>query len=226
LFWGDGGTSGAGFSDIVSGGNGVDTMSYYDNGSRTTGVTVDLALGTGGGAGESDSLSGIENVEGSISADVLGGDGNDNVLTGLGGTDSLTGAGGNDTLDGGDGNDVLSGGSGADRFQFGLPEVLNGSPNPVTETITDASAADGDTFVFAFALTGYRLADGSTLDDTDVILAGSLLGGGQASVVLNGFDIVFDTDGNGVADLVIDNTAANPFATLTYNATGNLFVLA
>jgi Ca2+-binding RTX toxin-like protein len=227
LFWGDGGTSGAGFSDIINGGNGIDTMSYYDNASRTAGVTVDLSLGTGGNvaSGESDSLTNIENVEGSIAADIIGGDGNDNLLTGLAGNDSLNGAGGNDTLDGGDGNDTLSGGVGADQFRFGMPETLNGSPSPVTETIVDASAADGDKFVFTFALTGYRLADGSTLDDGDTIQAGSLLGGGQASIVLQGFDVIVDTDGNGVADLVLDNTAANPFATLRFNVAGSWFVL-
>jgi Ca2+-binding RTX toxin-like protein len=418
LFWGDGNSAFLPdgtpvqevFSDIISGGDGIDTMSYFDNNARTSGVLVILASGTGGDnvAGESDSLSGIENVEGSMFADEISGDANANVLTGLNGNDLLQGGEGNDTLDGGEGNDtisgdagsdtliggagidtlvhadavtvnlatgtvttmggleaagvvdtisgienvtltpvspnpggitgdsnnnalngamfidgaggddtiggtgfngagqgdllnggtgndtvlgfdgedtlngdegddtlhggagedrlyggigndvlnagpgnsvgtgedelygdggndlliasgdgcVLTGGTGADRFQFGPPTVLNATP-VVTQVVMDASAAEGDSFEFSFSLAGYFLADGSTLDDGDTILTGAvLLGGGQASVMLIGFDVILDTDGNGVADLVLDNMAANPFATLTYNAANGAFSLA
>ena len=76
---------------------GRDSIVLY---SATSGVTVNLALGTasGGGLGN-DTLSGIEAVEGSSFADTIsGGDGGD-VLAGWGGDDVIDGGGGNDRAD-------------------------------------------------------------------------------------------------------------------------------
>ncbi|MFN4140372.1 CAP domain-containing protein [Aestuariivirga sp.] len=101
----------------LSGGSGIDTVSYEKAGS---GVTVTLAStsaqSTGGGG--SDTLSGFENLTGSIHADRLTGSSGNNVLHGLGGNDTLSGGYGNDVLIGGAGADRLIGGSGGDRFVF------------------------------------------------------------------------------------------------------------
>jgi Ca2+-binding RTX toxin-like protein len=96
-------------ADTLDGGAGVDTASYSDS---TRGVDVNLSAGPAGGfANDGDTLSGIENVEGSELHDVLqGGEG--------GGANVLDGRGGADTLIGQGGRDVLTGGSGADTFLY------------------------------------------------------------------------------------------------------------
>ncbi|MEO7691517.1 MAG: calcium-binding protein, partial [Sphingomonas sp.] len=91
------------------GGAGNDTANYTD---ATGGVTVSLALAgvqaTGWG---NDTLSGIENLSGSLFNDTLTGDAVANILS--------SGAG-DDILNGGAGADILLGGSGADKFVFDL----------------------------------------------------------------------------------------------------------
>ena len=79
------------------GGNGNDFAYYY---SSTASVTVNLTTGTASdGLGGTDTLSFIENVQGSNTAgDNLTGNTGVNVLYGYGGADILTGGGGNDLL--------------------------------------------------------------------------------------------------------------------------------
>lgn len=69
-------------------------------------VTVNLALGTATGADGSDTLTGIEDVQGGSYADTLTGNTGSNSLYGGKDNDSLTGGAGNDSLYGGKGNDV------------------------------------------------------------------------------------------------------------------------
>ncbi|MGA2497174.1 MAG: calcium-binding protein [Tepidisphaeraceae bacterium] len=96
----DGGTG----NDTIVGGTGNDTVTYAD---RTKPVTVDLSKGTGGEAGEHDSISGVENIIGGSGDDSLTGDSNDNIIWGGAGNDTITGNAGHDTLYGGDGNDIF-----------------------------------------------------------------------------------------------------------------------
>ena len=95
--------------DTLIGGSGIDTVSYGD---ATVGVTVSLSLpgvqATGSG---NDTISGIENLTGSLFND---------TLTGDSGANMLYGGDGDDILNGGVGNDVLFGGNGADTFRFDL----------------------------------------------------------------------------------------------------------
>ena len=121
FFGGDGADTltGAGGNDRLDGGTGDDTI---DGGSgedlltatsATGSVTVDLTAGTGGGAGEHDVLTGLEDV--TASGTLIGDDG-PNFLTGGGGDDVISGNGGDDTLVGEAGSDTLDGGAGADRL--------------------------------------------------------------------------------------------------------------
>jgi Ca2+-binding RTX toxin-like protein len=84
-------------NDLLTGGNGNDFAYYY---TVTGAVTVNLATGTASdGEGGTDTLSQIENVQGSNTAgDNLTGNTGVNVLYGYGGADILTGGGGNDLL--------------------------------------------------------------------------------------------------------------------------------
>ncbi|MBB4766161.1 calcium-binding protein [Amorphoplanes digitatis] len=97
-------------ADRVSGGGGVDYVTYQG---RSKAITADLdgATGDDGEAGEHDTL--LADLEG-----VEGGNGNDR-LTGHSGHDSLAGGPGNDTLRGLGGNDYLTGHQGQDRLEGG-----------------------------------------------------------------------------------------------------------
>ena len=105
---------GGGGGDALDGGDGTDTASYAGS---SSGVTINLATGTGaGGDAVGDTLTSIENLTGSALADALAGDGGNNILLGLDGNDTLGGGDGVDRLEGGDGNDSLFGGAGADEL--------------------------------------------------------------------------------------------------------------
>ena len=103
--------------DTVSGGAGEDAIDYSD---RTQPVTVTLgAPGTGGAAGEKDSIaSDVEDVTGGSGNDTITGSGGDNYLAAGAGNDTVSGGGGADDIDGGDGSDALDGGGGEDTADF------------------------------------------------------------------------------------------------------------
>ena len=111
---------GLGGNDVICGGAGADTASFSGS---TALVVADLALGTASGQG-SDTLIGIENLEGSAYADKLKGDAGDNRFTGLGGADAISGFGGADWMDGGAANDKLYGYAGRDTLIGGLGNDL------------------------------------------------------------------------------------------------------
>ncbi|MDB5552187.1 MAG: hypothetical protein JWL86_2171 [Rhizobium sp.] len=123
---------GGGDGDFLFGEEGFDTVGY-----RNSNAGVRIVLGTQsngqdsvaeGGHAEGDTISLVENVEGSRFADdlagnalvntLIGGDGN-NQLAGINGNDRLIGGAGNDTLLGGNDNDILLGGEGNDRIEGG-----------------------------------------------------------------------------------------------------------
>jgi Ca2+-binding RTX toxin-like protein len=130
--FGDDTLTGAAGNDTLIGGPGQDWASFPGNppGLATgscgvgiaVGVLVVLADGVAYGDGD-DTLTGIENVQGSNLSDCLLGDSAQNtlwgglspdLLSGGGGNDYLYGSEHNDTLQGGPGNDLLNGGSGTD----------------------------------------------------------------------------------------------------------------
>jgi Ca2+-binding RTX toxin-like protein len=118
LYGGDGNdimAGGAG-GDIMNGGNNTDTVTY--SGAREgVWMALDGAFAARGEAA-GDSISGVEIVEGSAFADLLGGDAGANTLIGGGGNDKLLGRAGADILAGGAGADELYGGTGNDRIDF------------------------------------------------------------------------------------------------------------
>jgi Ca2+-binding RTX toxin-like protein len=90
---------------------GIDTLSYdtYQPGADQVGVQVDLTGTlpfTGDAAG--DTISGIENLIGSMGADTLVGDANSNIIYGGDGDDTIIGGGANDDMEGGVGWDMVS----------------------------------------------------------------------------------------------------------------------
>jgi len=94
-------------NDTLAGGAGTDTANYATASAAVkvnlTILTVQSTLGAG-----SDTLTGIENLNGTGFDDQFTGDGANNVLTGNAGSDLLVGGLGNDTLNGGAGIDTSS----------------------------------------------------------------------------------------------------------------------
>ena len=106
-------------SDTMVGGEGIDTVAYDIQFSGGPTATINANLATGkvlkfqnGSLVATDTLSGIEVLNGGVNNDTLMGSKN---------ADSLHGNAGNDTINGGAGNDLLTGEGGDDRFnQFDL----------------------------------------------------------------------------------------------------------
>lgn len=117
----DGDEAGKIYADVLLGGSGSDTVSYFD---RTAGVTADAdgASGDDGQAGEHDSVGAdVESIIGGRGNDRLTANNADGQLQGYAGDDVLHGGGGNDLVEGGEGRDQLYGDAGDDLL-FGWEE--------------------------------------------------------------------------------------------------------
>lgn len=184
--------NGGGGADTFDGGDGVDTVVYVTS---PYGVQVNLATGIGaGGDAEGDTLTHVENLTGSRSADVLIGDAGDNTLLGGDGNDDLTGAGGRDHLDGGKGVDTAH----YDASPAGVQVDLAAG----TGTGGDA---DGDTLVSIRNVVGSAFADVLTGNVHNNTLFGGagidyLTGGGGADTFV--FTTAPDTVSN--VDIITD----------------------
>ena len=173
-------------ADVLDGGSGSDWASYASSGS---GVTVDLAAGTGqGGDAQGDVLVGIEHVAGSSHGDRLTGDAGANALSGNAGEDTLRGGDGDDTLEGGAGADVLEGGSGSDWASY----ASSGSGVTVELAAGTGQGGDaqGDVLVGIENLVGSGQADRLTGDAGANVLSGGngndTLEGGAGADTLEG----------------------------------------
>lgn len=160
---------GFGGADVLNGGAGVDTLSYF---SSSGGVTVSLLDNTASGAdAEGYVFSNFENILGSNFGDVLTGDGGANRIEGRDGDDIIAGGAGADDLNGGEGIDTLS---------------YAGSAGGVTVNLLTGAAsgadADGDLF------SEFENLMGSAHDDVLQGDAGSnRLDGGLGDDTLGGF---------------------------------------
>jgi Ca2+-binding RTX toxin-like protein len=166
--------------DLIDGGAGIDRAAYF---TAAAGVTVDLRIQDGSaqntGAAGHDILLNIENLSGSIYADTLYGNDNDNWIWSLGPTggitptnDNLYGFGGNDLLQAGTGDHVLDGGTGNDTVSFGNPgDILYAIPDSGngfgTGIVVDLFLQGGaqDTRQGMMTLIGIENVSGSVLDD-------------------------------------------------------------
>ena len=149
---GDDTLEGHGGVDKLIGGEGNDTVSYA---ASTAGVSVDLTAKVqtrGHAAG--DTLSGIENIEGSAHRDDLTGDDGDNVLDGYREADTLTG------------------GAGADTVRYA--ESTAGVTVDLSRTTAQVSAGDasGDVLSGIEHLVGSDYGDRLTGDGADNVLTG------------------------------------------------------
>ncbi|MHC2003110.1 calcium-binding protein [Methylobacterium sp. CM6241] len=173
---------GLGGNDTIAGGRGFDEIRYdrdVDNGG-TRGVVVNLATGTAtDGFGNTDTLSGIEAVAGTASADRLTGDGLANRFTAQGGNDVLDGGAGLDTID--FRNDDLAGATHGAVVDLGAGTATDTYGG--TDSLISIESVSGS--VFADTMTGSKVAN--TLvgnaggDRLDGMLGKDILTGGAGS---------------------------------------------
>ena len=147
----------AGNDSLIGSAGSHDTATFVD---ATGPVNADLGTGLAFGDGN-DTLSGIENLDGSAFNDTLQGDSLDNALFGQDGNDSLNGGIGNDILEGGRGDDTIDGGGGNDTASY---EHASGQV-AVDLTAGTASGADGNDILLAIQnVIGSSFDDVITLD--------------------------------------------------------------
>lgn len=240
-------------NDILQGAAGINTVSYAGTNSTAliagangatpgvTGVTVNLSVTAAQNTINAglDTLTGIQNVVGSIFNDTLSGgvDGTlvDNVLDGNAGNDTLTAGGGNDTLIGGLGNDSLNGGAGTDTASFagstaavvanisaaqitalGLTVASNGAAGAagvdILTSIENLTGGDGGDVLMGSATT--NVLDGALGNDSINGGAGNdtLLGGAGNDTLLGGAgnDLLEGGVGNDtLTDTEVANTGTN-----------------
>lgn len=146
-------------ADVLNGGAGRDTASYFF---ATAGLTVSLATpanNTGEAVG--DTYTSIENISGSAFDDILTGNDSDNTLLGNGGAD------------------VMDGGGGFDYVSY------SNATSAVTaflgDTVHNTGEALGDTYISIEALAGSRFDDTLVGD-----AANNWLEGGLGFDILNG----------------------------------------
>jgi Ca2+-binding RTX toxin-like protein len=171
-------------NDALDGGAGVDTADYS---AIKTAVTVDLNIGTASGEGN-DTLTNIENINGSAFDDTLIGDANNNVINAGDGNDLIEGSFGTDSLDGGNGNDTLD--------YTNLPATVGISVDMLAGT-----SDTGDTFSNIENVTGSTFNDALSGDNNN-----NTINGGDGDDTLNG------RDGNDTLD------GGNGFDTADYSS--------
>lgn len=199
--YGDGGNDiifDDGGNDIINGGAGTDTLNYSN---ATTYVTVDLriiiAQSTRVGT---DTISNIENLQGSNFNDQLKGSSGTNIIYGGTGADQIWGYGGTDRLYGEAGADdfwvsgadaygvIYDGGADYDEIQMSADSYFN-----LSSTFTDIERIDMNGFD-AYAQTN------SGLDFTGMVVAarGNIYGqaGNETISGTDSADIIYGMDGN------------------------------
>jgi serralysin len=170
--------------DAINGGSGFDTVDYTLS---KRGVVVNLVQDKASGEG-TDTLTGIEDVWGSVHDDLLIGDSGDNQLFGWDGDDILTGGDGDDLLVPGVGDDKVDGGAGADWVDFYYGKLSNfvaTTPIDVDLAAGTATGHGSDT------LERIENISGTNLDD--------LIGGNHANNAIfgyNGDDQLWGRGGN------------------------------
>ena len=184
-------------NDIISGGAGNDRASYFDDGFDgagpiTQGINANLATGTVvDGWGNTDTLTGIENINGTELVDQITGDALNNSLTGNGGNDFLFGGDGEDVLAGGDGNDTLDGQGNISGGQFDYADYRDATGAVTANLATGTASGLGvgtDTLISIEGIFGSAYDDSIVGAATDDLFFGNLgndtIDGGA------GFDIV------------------------------------
>ncbi len=198
--------------DVIDGGSGRNRASYYseDVDPAAAGVTVSLLVQGGpqdtGGQGV-DTLTGIQDLAGSLLADHLTGDARANFLQGWFGNDTLVGGDGDDLLEVSHGHTVLQGGRGIDTASFygGGQAIGAVTVSLEKQGVAQMTGAGATTTLFGIEnLSGSAFDDVLTGDAQDNVLAGddgadTLVGGKGDDTLFGDGAVAFD---DAVADIV------------------------
>jgi ELWxxDGT repeat protein len=191
---------GASVAGTVDGGGGVNTLDYS---AYTTGVTVNLLLGTATGTA---GVLNVANVTGGSGNDLLVGDWHANVLRGGAGRDVLIGGFGGDTLDGGSGEDIVIGGW--TPYDANAPALAAVAAywgrTDLSFAARTAGLASGVTYQSGGTTHTARLTTGTVFND---FASDTLTGGGDA-------DWFFAYLGSGATDVITDLTPADKLTRL------------
>jgi serralysin len=172
--------------DVHNGGDGTDTIDYSPVTFADGFVTINLATGiTSVSGGNTETIGGFENVDGSQGGETIIGNTLNNVLRGNGGNDTIDGSSGNDTLDGGSGIDTVVFGSANNTVNF-LTGQATGDGNDRLSNFENAVGGDGNDNLVGS--TGDNLLDGGNGNDTVTGGAGNdnLIGGAGTDTAVFG----------------------------------------
>lgn len=182
-------------SDILDGGSDSDILDYSGFGAA---VNVDLNANT---SSAGDTISNLENVEGTIFGDVLAGNAEINTLNGYDGDDTISG----------DGNNILDGGAGTDTLNY------NGFGAGVIVDLKAGTSDAGDSFANFENLSGSEFDDTLTGDDGVNVVEGNggndTIYGGLGNDVLNGGagnDVIYGGDGSSSIGVFLDKEFTDP----------------
>ncbi|WP_416900382.1 MAG: hypothetical protein ACMVY4_00765 [Minwuia sp.] len=213
-------------SDSLDGGTGIDTADFSLN---SNAVSVDLVGGTAVDsiAAAVDTLTGIENVTGSINNDTIAGDANDNVLDGGSGNDTITGGSGDDTLIGGLGDDSLDGEVGSVNGDF---VDYSGSATAVQVNLGDdtATGEGNDTLTSIEHVIGSANNDSIVAQDNE---SNQIFGGGGNDEIIGALGAQTLEGGDG-ADIIVGLAGADSMSggigadAFGYDSVGELAVVA
>jgi Ca2+-binding RTX toxin-like protein len=211
-----------GSTEVLDGGNGVDTL---DTRSYTGDYVINLVTGatnysgesfvnfenviTGAGADNITGTSGDNSIWTNAGADTLnGGDGND-YLNGGADSDTLLGGNGVDVLDGGAGNDTLNGGAGTDTASFASATAFV-VVTLATQGVAQNTRQGMDTLIGIERLIGSdfndQLTGGSGNDRLEGGLGNDFLVGGSGNDTFFGGDGDDRMDGGAGDDILNGNT--------------------
>lgn len=221
--------------DILNGGDGVDRVDYSGAASAVT-VRLDANRTTNDGAGGSDTLSSIENADGSAFDDFLVGSAGANVLSGGLGRDVLLGMGGADILVGGDGvANQMQGGLGDDRYVVTANDTIieaAGEGTDTVETTLSLWTLSANVENLVFTGTGAFTGNGNASDNAiaggvanDLLTGGagadSLIGGDGDDVLRGGAGLDVLTGGAGIDTLDYSLATAATVIRMDLNRTTN-----
>ncbi|HEX8258016.1 MAG TPA: calcium-binding protein [Allosphingosinicella sp.] len=177
-------------ADRISGGGGVDTVSYAHSPEAVRIGAVGIAGDGGSAEGDMISLWSTligsafdDTLAGNAAADTLIGGAGGDRLGGAGGDDILNGGAGDDQLDGADGEDRMFGGAGDDRFEIDqagdrVIEAAGGGTDRIYSSIDITLPANVENLSLD--------AFGGDLDGTGNALANGLGGNVDANTLLGG----------------------------------------
>ena len=205
-----------GLGDDTIVGNG-DTELAFDDNSATSGVVVDLALGTATSAySGSDVISGgIISVMGSLHADRIKG-----ANTNRSG-ESYNGLAGNDTFEGGGGYDVAFYGASLTSLQINLAAgTVFGDAQVGLDTLIGIEAVTGGAAADTYDASGYGLLASSNNKADDGGLFNSFEGrGGDDTIIGNGATrITYSNAAAGVGVSLVDGRALDLIDAIAYQA--------